>query len=108
MRSFQNQYLVKLFKWDINDFFRCVLDKDSNLLFLMVEGGTVTQNIRPFEPEPETMKIREKSHAKLTTEVSHTMYMKTRTSDAQNIFARCIRETTPFSFIRGFFLCAGC
>ena len=35
----------------------------------MVEGGTVTQNIRPFEPEPDSMKIREKSHAMLTTEV---------------------------------------
>merc|ERR1712096_453840 len=38
---------------------RCVLDRDSNLLFLMVEGGTVTGNIRPYEPEPESKRIRE-------------------------------------------------
>merc|ERR1719376_249840 len=37
---------------------RCVLDRDSNLLFLMVEGGTVTGNIRPFEPQPEGKRIR--------------------------------------------------
>ena len=36
----------------------------------MVEGGTVTQNVRPFEPEPDSMKIREKAAAKLTTEVN--------------------------------------
>uniref|UniRef100_H2ZEN5 Uncharacterized protein n=1 Tax=Ciona savignyi TaxID=51511 RepID=H2ZEN5_CIOSA len=48
---------------------RCVLDKDSGLLFLMVEGGTVTQNIRPFEPEPESKKIRERAEPKITTEV---------------------------------------
>jgi len=45
----------------------------------MAEGGTVTQNIRPFEPEPETMKIREKLQVQLNTEVSHAMSMRTQT-----------------------------
>ena len=48
-----------------------MLDKDSNLLFLLVEGGTVTQNVRPFEPEPDAMKIRNKTQAMLTTEASN-------------------------------------
>lgn len=39
---------------------RCVTDKDTGLLYLMVEGGTVTGYVRPFEPE-HASKIRSQS-----------------------------------------------
>jgi len=61
----------------------------------MAEGGTVTQNIRPFEPAPETMKIREKMKAKLTTEVRHAKLMRMPTSNAQNIFRLLPKRNLP-------------
>lgn len=90
--NFQSLKSVQPIKWKYNDCFRCVLDKKSNLLFLMVEGSTVTKNVHILEHQKDTTTIRETSHAEFTTEVSHTMYKRTRTAHAQNILSRCLSE----------------